>query len=63
MSITARTLVYALVVIVLGTAERLFTAFRHQGSAEAAIHDVLSNANVDHFLGLVLLISLVVGPI
>ena len=48
-------------VIVLGTAERLFSAFRHQGSMNAAIQWVLANADIHRFLGLVLLLSLVVG--
>jgi hypothetical protein len=57
-----KTLVYALVVIVLGTAERIFVAFREQGSLSAAMHFVIANASSRHFLGLVLLLSLVVGP-
>lgn len=60
-SIVARTLVYALTVIVLGTAERLFVAFRHQHSAAAAWEQVWSGADLQRFLGLVLLLSLVVG--
>jgi len=60
-SIAARTIVYALVVIVLGTAEKLFTAYRHQAGAKAAIEQVWSTADIHHFLGLVLLLSLVVG--
>jgi hypothetical protein len=60
-SIVVRTLVYALVVILLGTGERLFRAFRHEGSLRAALEQVASTADVHHFLGLVLLLSLVVG--
>ena len=60
-SILARTLVYAFIVIALGTAERLFTAYRHQGSARAAFEWVVANADIHRFSGLVLLFSLVVG--
>jgi len=60
-SIAAKTIVYALVVIALGTAERLFSASREEGSASAGLSEVLARANADHFLGLVLLLSLVVG--
>jgi len=60
-SIAARTVVYALVVIALGTAEKLFTAYRHQGTATAAAEQIWSAADIHHFVGLVLLLSLVVG--
>lgn len=60
-SITVKTVVYALAVIALGTAEKLFVAYRHQGSARIAVEQVWSNADVHHFFGLVLLLSLVVG--
>jgi len=60
--VLGKTLTYALVVIMLGTGERIVTAFRHEGSVEAAIHFVVENANIHRFLGLVLLLSLVVGP-
>ena len=60
-SIVARTIVYAFVVIVLGTAEKLFTAYRHQDSAKRAVEQIWSTADINHFLGLVLLLSLVVG--
>ncbi len=59
--IGGKTVVYALVVIVLGTGERIFKAFRKQGSLSAAINFMIANANMQRFLGLVLLISLVVG--
>lgn len=60
-SITAKTVVYALVVIALGTAERLFSASRENGSANAGLQAVLANADVHRFFGLVLLFSLVIG--
>jgi len=59
--ITGKTLAYALVVIVLGTGERLFEAYRQARAVRGAIHVVAAQANAAHFLGLVLLISLVVG--
>ena len=59
--IAIKTLVYAMVVIVLGTGERILEAFHKQGSLNAAINFMIANANMQRFLGLVLLISLVVG--
>lgn len=59
--ILARTLVYAFTVIALGTAERLFSAYRQQRSLALAFQEVWSTADGHHFLGLVLLLSLVVG--
>lgn len=59
--IACKTLVYALVVIVLGIGERIFEASRKQRSWNGGVHFVIANANIDRFLGLVLLISLVVG--
>lgn len=59
--IGGKTFVYALIVIVLGTGERISKAFRTQGSLSAAVNFIIANANMQRFLGLVLLISLVVG--
>jgi hypothetical protein len=59
--IVAKTLAYAMVVIVLGTCERLFEGFRAQGSLGAAMQFVIAHASIRHFLGLVLLLGLVVG--
>jgi hypothetical protein len=59
--IAAKTIVYAVVVIVLGTGERIFETFHKQESLGAAINFMVANANMQRFLGLVLLISLVVG--
>ncbi len=58
--IAAKTLVYALVVILLGIGERIFEAYRKAGSLGEAISHLIANSNIDRFLGLVLLISLVV---
>ncbi|HTO08718.1 MAG TPA: hypothetical protein VMR86_16850 [Myxococcota bacterium] len=60
-AIVVKTLAYALVVIALGTAERVFEASRHDGGMDAGFEQVWANANLSHFLGLVLLLSLVVG--
>jgi vacuolar-type H+-ATPase subunit I/STV1 len=59
--IAVKTLVYALVVIVLGTAERVFSASRDDGTVRAGFDDVMAHAELHRFLGLVLLLSLVVG--
>ena len=59
--IGGKTLIYALVVLVLGISERIFEAFRRQGSLRAGVHFLLANANAHRFFGLVLLVSLVVG--
>jgi hypothetical protein len=58
--VASKTLVYALVVIVLGIGERIFEAYRKAGSLGEAISRLIANSNVDRFMGLVLLISLVV---
>jgi len=59
--IACKTFVYAVVVIILGTGERLLEASRHEGSLNAAISWMIANSNLQRFLGLVLLISLVLG--
>jgi hypothetical protein len=56
----AKTFVYALGVIVLGIGERIVEAYRRAGSFGEAVSRLIANANVDRFMGLVLLISLVV---
>jgi hypothetical protein len=58
--VACKTFVYAWVVIVLGIGERIFKAYREAGSLGEAASHIIANANVDRFLGLVLLISLVV---
>ena len=59
--IAIKTGIYALVVVLLGIGERIFGAFRKAGSLSAAISLLLENANVNRFMGLVLLISLVLA--
>jgi hypothetical protein len=59
--IAGKTLIYALVVIALGTGERMFEAYRTVRTVQGALKAEEAQANLSHFLGLVLLISLVVG--
>jgi hypothetical protein len=59
--IAGKTVVYAVVVIILGTGERILEEFRAQDSLSAALNFMIANANMRRFLGLVLLISLVVS--
>jgi hypothetical protein len=58
--VACKTLAYALVVIVLGIGEQIFEAYRKAASLGEAVSNLISNANFDRFMGLVLLISLVV---
>jgi len=60
-AIAIKTLIYAITVIILGIGERIFEAFRKQGTFQAAVSYLVDNANIQRFLGLVMLISLVVG--
>jgi hypothetical protein len=46
---------------VLGISEKVFHSIREAGSVRDGIGRVVANANLDRFLGLVLLISLTVG--
>jgi len=59
--IAGKTFVYALAVIVLGIGDKILKAARTEGSFSGAIDSIIANANADRFLGLVVLISLVVG--
>ena len=59
--VAAKTLSYALVVMVLGIGERIVEASRKQASLRAGIQFLIANADGHRFLGLVLLVSLVVG--
>ena len=56
-----KTFIYGLVVLVLGIGERVFHSVREAGSFRDGISRVVASANLDRFLGLVLLISLTVG--
>jgi hypothetical protein len=58
--VAAKTVLYALVVIVLGIGEKIFHAYREAGSLGEAVSNLIANANFDRFMGLVLLISVVV---
>ena len=59
--IASKTLIYAMVVVVLGIGERIFETYRKEGSLRTALDFMIANSNGRRFLGLVLLISLVVG--
>ncbi len=59
--IAGKTAVYALIVIALGIGERILKAFHQKGSLSMAVNFLIANANGHRFVGLVLLISLVVG--
>jgi hypothetical protein len=59
--IGCKTFIYGLVVIVLGIGEKIFHSVREADSFRGGISSVIANANLDRFLGLVLLISLIVG--
>jgi hypothetical protein len=59
--VAGKTLVYGLVVIALGVGEEIVKALYKEGGLRAALSSALAHANGDRFLGLVLLISLVVG--
>jgi hypothetical protein len=56
-----KTLIYALVVIVLGIGEKTYHGVHEAGSLQGGISLVIANASLDRFLGMVLLVSLIVG--
>ncbi len=58
--VAAKTLLYAIVVIVIGIGEKIFEAYRKAGSLGEAVSNLIANANFDRFMGLVLLVSMVV---
>jgi hypothetical protein len=58
--VAVKTLIYGLAVITIGIGEKIFEAYRESHSLGAAVTRLLANANVDHFLGMVLVISVVV---
>jgi fumarate reductase subunit D len=61
MVIACKTLIYGLAVLTLGIGERLIHAYRRTGDFRDAANIVIANANLDRFLGCVLLITLVVS--
>jgi hypothetical protein len=58
--IACKTFVYALAVIALGIGERVLKAAREAHSLKEGVDAFIASANLDRFLGLVLLISMVV---
>jgi hypothetical protein len=58
--VACKTLIYALVVIALGIGERILRTYREAGNLGAAVSRLIASGNIDRFMGLVLVISLVV---
>jgi hypothetical protein len=59
-AVVYKTFVYGLAVIAVGIAERLIHAYREAGNLREAVHLVIASANLNRFLAVVLLISLIV---
>ena len=59
--VVVKTIIYALVVIVVGLGERIRDSVHKAGSFHAGISAFIANANVDRFFGLVILVSVIVG--
>ena len=59
--IAGKTSIYGLAVVTLGIGERMIHSYRRTGDFRDAASLVIANANLDRFLGCVLLISLVVS--
>jgi hypothetical protein len=59
--IVCKTIIYGVVVVIVGIGERIIHSVREAGNLQDGISLLIANANVDRFLGLVLLVSLVVG--
>ena len=59
--IIGKTIIYALVVIIVVMGERIIRSMREAGSLHAGISALIANATFDRFLGLVLLVSPIVG--
>jgi hypothetical protein len=59
--VAGKTFLYALAVIAFGLGERIIHGTRTTGSLRRGISLTIANANLDRFLGLVLLISLLVA--
>ncbi|MGO9931246.1 MAG: hypothetical protein ACLPV8_05475 [Steroidobacteraceae bacterium] len=59
--IICKTLIYGLVVFVLGIAEKIFHESRAAGSLRGGIHGLIVNANLDRSFGIISLITSVIG--
>ena len=59
--VVCKTLIYGSAVIVFGISERIVHSARIAGDFRAGVNAVIANANLDRFLGCVLLISLLVS--
>lgn len=59
--IVGKTFVYGLVVTVLAIGEKIYHGVRETGSFRGGINFAIAHANLARFLGMVLLLSLVIG--
>jgi hypothetical protein len=59
--VLTRTVLYGLAVLALGIGDRIFHGIRETGSLRAGLALVIANARIERFLGLVILISVIVG--
>ena len=59
-AIAGKTFIYAFAVLVFGIGEKVFEAARKAHSFSEGVDSLIANANMDRFIGLVLLISMVV---
>ncbi|HVN90208.1 MAG TPA: hypothetical protein VMT61_10380 [Candidatus Binataceae bacterium] len=59
--VTFKTIVYAFVVLIADTGERLIEAAHHNGGFAAGFQQLIANASFQRFLGTTLLVSLVLG--
>jgi hypothetical protein len=59
-AVVYKTFVYGLAVIAVGIADRLIHACRQAGNLREALHVVIARTNLNHFLAVVLLISLII---
>jgi len=58
--VAVKTVAYALTVIAFGVGEKFVEAYRGSASLGAGFTKMIANTNLDHFLGMVLLISVIV---
>lgn len=59
--VACKTSIYGLAVVTLGIGERIIHSYRQVGDFRDAVRIVIADANLDRFLGCVLLISLLVS--
>ncbi|HTQ25040.1 MAG TPA: hypothetical protein VMI09_10105 [Candidatus Binataceae bacterium] len=59
--VVGKTVIYGLAVIAVWMGEKIFDAYRKNGDLRHAVAIMIANANLDRFLGCVLLICLIVS--